>query len=100
MMRIRATLASFAGLIVATLGIGCGNTVKDVCEDLSDKCAGVPRDECIEDGDQRQSTAEARGCDDAFDAYLDCVSNARCTWKISCKQERDTLESCAGAFPP
>ena len=99
-MRIGATLAFFACLTIATLGIGCGNTVKGVCEDLDQKCTDFPLDECIDDGDRRQSTAETRGCDDAFDAYLDCVSNALCTWQISCRKERATLESCAGAFPP
>ena len=99
-MRIRATLAFVAGLTVATLGIGCGNSVEDVCEELDEKCANFPRNECITDGDSRQSTAEARGCDDEFDAYLDCVSNARCTFRASCANERATLEKCAGAFPP
>ena len=99
-MRLLATLAFFAGLTVATLGMGCGNNVEDICQELDDQCAEFPRKECVEDGNSRQSTAEARGCDDEFDVYLDCVSNARCLFRTSCMQERATLEKCAGAFPP
>ena len=99
-MRIKATLAFSTGLTITMLAIGCGNTVKSVCDDLDDQCSDFPLDACLEDGKARQAAAEDLGCEDEFDAYLDCVSNARCTWRTSCQSQRDTLVKCGVSFPP
>lgn len=88
-----------AALGLAMLGIGCSNTVEDVCEDLGADCAEVDEDDCLSDGKKLQSSAEASGCDDAFEEYLDCVADAVCSWKGACETERAALKSCAGAFP-
>jgi hypothetical protein len=88
-----------AALGLAMLGLGCGNTVKDVCEDLSDQCDDVVQRDCLADGNKLQSTAESRNCDDKFDAYLDCVADAGCLWGNACENQRVALEACTGKFP-
>ncbi|MDI1444157.1 hypothetical protein [Polyangium sp. 6x1] len=88
----------FVMLGLAMLSLGCQNTVEDVCEDIRE-CNDVVADACLTDGSKLQSTAESRGCDDEFETYIDCVADARCSWRDVCQAPRSALESCAGTFP-
>jgi len=91
--------AFFATVALAALVMGCGHSVKDVCEDLADKCDTVTLDECTSDGNVLEEQAKSHGCDDVFDNYLDCVADQRCSFRAGCTAERAALEKCAGQFP-
>lgn len=85
------------GLVLAVLGTAaCGPTVEQLCNAL-EEC--VPSEECQSDGEALERAADDAGCSDPFDAYLECIDNARCDWQEVCEAERSTLESCV-AFPP
>ncbi|MDI3289425.1 hypothetical protein [Polyangium sp. 15x6] len=88
----------FVALGLAMLSLGCQHTVDEVCEDLGE-CTEVDANDCLTDGQRLQSTAESRGCDDAFEEYIDCVAGAVCSFRQVCQVERFALESCAGSFP-
>ncbi|HVK69148.1 MAG TPA: hypothetical protein VM694_32040 [Polyangium sp.] len=88
----------FVALGFVMLSLGCQNTVEGVCEDLG-QCPDVVPDDCLSDGSELQSSAESRGCEDAFEAYIDCVAGAVCSWREVCGSQRSALESCAGTFP-
>ncbi|MDI1483419.1 hypothetical protein [Polyangium sp. y55x31] len=88
----------FVALGLAMLSLGCQNTVDGVCEDLGE-CSEVDPNDCLTDGKKLQSDAEARGCEDAFEEYIDCVAGAVCSWRQVCGVQRSALESCSGSFP-
>jgi hypothetical protein len=94
MKRARTWLAALA---LATLTAGCGNNVVSVCEDLDDQCVDMPYNDCLGDGETLQRRAESSRCPEVFDAYLDCVAEAVCSWR-KCTSERAALEGCVGPF--
>jgi hypothetical protein len=59
----------------------------------------VGYNDCREDGEELEGLAERAGCSETFDAYLDCVADARCQWRTHCEDRRAALEACAGQFP-
>ncbi|MDC3962121.1 hypothetical protein KEG38_50350 [Polyangium jinanense] len=88
----------FVALGLAMLSLGCQPTVDEVCEDLGE-CNEFDANDCLTDGNKLQSNAESRGCEDAFEEYIDCVADAVCSYRQVCHAERSALESCAGSFP-
>lgn len=81
--------------IAAVLATGCGPSVKSVCDDLSDECSEyVPEEECRDAGGRMEDQAEAFGCEDVFDAYLDCVDAASCDWRDLCEEDRAAVDAC------
>lgn len=71
-----------------------GPSVESLCEDLDQDCMGeVDVEECNEDGEQLERHAE-RGCEDTFDAYLDCVDVNLCAWDTACASRRAELDRC------
>lgn len=91
-----------ARIAAITLGLvltACGISAEDVCNRLGDECAGVPKDECIADGENVESAAEDAGCEDQLDEYLECVDDASCDWLSACAGEKDRLNACMGPFP-
>ena len=91
---------TFFAAALAALVMGCGHaSVKDVCDDLSDKCGTVPHDDCTMDGNVLEARAKQKGCEDAFNTYIDCVSDQVCSFREACVTERADLEKCGGAFP-
>lgn len=87
------------GLSLSFLMFGCTNTVEDVCKDLSEECAELREQDCLNDGKGLETSAQNRGCHDAFETYLDCVADADCSYKAACAKPRAALEACTGAFP-
>ena len=93
-------------LMAASLGLlfvaapGCGRvSVEDVCEALQDCPTGEAFD-CQDDGLALERAAEDEGCGAQFDAYIECIDAAGCSWQGACLAERDALESCVGdSFP-
>lgn len=90
--------AALIGAFALLLG-GCGPTVDSVCEDLQRECnVGVV--ECQADGEQIEDLAEDEGCEDGFEAYLDCIDASGCDTGEACAEIRADLEDCLGApFP-
>lgn len=79
---------------------GCGPSVEDVCEDLDDECLdALPEEDCVQDGERLQAEAEDSGCEDAFNAYLDCIDAAVCDWRSACGDPQLDLEICVGGLP-
>jgi hypothetical protein len=98
---MKTTKTWLVAVIVAlvTLPAGCGHSVKDVCTHLGDTCTSVPLQECSDDGNTVLQAADAHGCSDAFNTYLDCLAGASCDWATTCKVEHDALDKCTGPFP-
>jgi hypothetical protein len=79
-------------LVVLT---GCGPSVKGLCDDLSDECTEpVPEADCRDQGEDLEDRAEAAGCEDVFDAYLECLDAELCGWREGCATVRDDLDAC------
>jgi hypothetical protein len=96
-------LGAFA--IAATLALvlmglpACSHvTAEDVCEAVGECDLGVPAD-CVGDGELLEERAERAGCEEPLDAYLECLYDSPCAWRVACGPERDQLELCVGAFP-
>ncbi len=84
-------------LLAALLATGCAPTVNGVCDDLDDECDGyIPLDDCQDEGHRLEDLADATGCDNGFEAYLDCIDAAVCDWKDECLGIRDELDVCLG----
>lgn len=85
------------GLVLAvSASVACGPTVEQLC-DAMDEC--VPNEECRADGEALERSADDAGCSDPFDAYLECIDDARCEWEDRCEIQRSELESCV-ELPP
>lgn len=85
-------------LAAAMTLLGCGPTVSDICNGLEAHCPGTGSD-CEEDGDELSDLAGEEGCDDQFDAYIDCLDTASCEWRDECAVERDNIDNCVGGLP-
>lgn len=84
-------------LAVASVGVlaGCGPGVKVLCDDLADECTEyVPEDDCRDQGGRLEDRAEAAGCEDVFEAYLECIDVHLCGWREGCADARDELDAC------
>ncbi|MBL8742592.1 MAG: hypothetical protein JNK04_15905 [Myxococcales bacterium] len=88
----------YAVALLAAMLAGCGPTVGTVCEDLQSACPEVGSD-CEDDGEDLEEMASDAGCDELFDMYLDCLSNASCDWRGECGVARSDLAECVGGFP-
>lgn len=78
----------------------CAPTVDGLCEDLAEECSPgkeskLDTQQCIQDGDELESRADDKDCNDAFDRYLDCVDEQRCAWDTECTKSRADFERCA-----
>ncbi|MBW2456414.1 MAG: hypothetical protein JRI68_17975 [Deltaproteobacteria bacterium] len=64
--------------MAASLGLGgCGTSFADLCEDICD-CEGCTDDEleeCIEEGEELEQDAEASGCGDEFEEWVECIDD-------------------------
>ena len=88
---------SIAMVALAALATGCGPSVKGLCDELSDECVEyVPEDDCRDAGGRLEDQAEARGCEEVFDAYLDCIDVALCDWRDRCGEDRAAVDACIG----
>lgn len=85
-------------MVSALLLFGCAPSLEEVCESLADECAGVDPNACVDGGTEVLRRAIDARCEEAFDVYLDCVSEAECGWR-KCDTERVDLEMCVGPFP-
>jgi hypothetical protein len=84
-------------VLVSILAIGCGPTVNGVCDDLDDECDGfIPLEDCEDDGHRLEDLAEQQGCENGFDAYLDCIDAEVCDWADRCVEVRADLDVCIG----
>lgn len=85
--------------LVVAASTGCsGHGVDDVCERLNEACDAFPADECVEEGAELEQRARDAGCDDDFDAYLECVDQARCDWAEDCRSGVERLDACVGGL--
>lgn len=87
-------------LCVAALG-GCARiSVQDLCENLVE-CPNTGNSvECTKDGEAVESDAEARGCGEELDAYVNCVDDSGCRYETACEREVHDLESCGVRLTP
>ena len=92
-MRRRSMIAVLLAIL------GCGPpTVDSVCGDLSDKhCANAT---CVDDGNSLGVRATSAGCTRLFDAYVDCIDQALCSYDTVCAAQRAALVGCTGPFAP
>lgn len=91
------TWASAALFLLGSMAVGCGPTVSGVCDDLDDECDGfIPIDDCRDDGHRLEDLAETVGCENGFEAYLDCLDAAVCDWQDACLDVRADLDECIG----
>ncbi len=84
--------------LLALMLLGCAPSLEDVCADLAEECEDVSEGACVEGGSEVLASAMDAGCEDTFDDYLDCVSDAECSWRV-CDSELAALEACTGSFP-
>ena len=95
-----------ASLALATLP-GCGSSIAGYCADGCD-CAGCNDDkraECEDHFEDIQRNAENDGCEDRFDAYMDCkISELECrSGRVDddgCESEYTALIRCSRPFIP
>ncbi|WP_050429966.1 hypothetical protein [Chondromyces crocatus] len=76
---------------------GCGPSVEDLCDDLLDECDdAIPHGDCVANGESLERRAERAGCEDQFEAYLDCIDDELCAWATQCTREKAALVTCTG----
>jgi len=76
----------------ATVLVGCGTSIADLCDDMCDceGCSDAEYDECVDEGEEYEEAAEKAGCGDEFDDYVDCIGDS-----FSCDDGRfDADEEC------
>jgi len=95
---IRAARLTILAAFAAGLLAGCRPSVEDVCEDLSDQCSETTFSECLFEGESLEQQAHSIGCDEQFDAYIDCASDAVCAWEPLCETQRIDLLECGAVF--
>jgi hypothetical protein len=88
------TLAALAMLAVSSLAgpsCGGGGDVGAVCDAVCEctGCSDSERDDCEDDGEDILQEAEAAGCEDEADAYLECVED-----ELECKDDRIHVDGC------
>ncbi|EYF00433.1 hypothetical protein [Chondromyces apiculatus] len=83
-------------MALGLLATACGPSVEDLCEILDDDCEDMPYEACVDDGERLESRAESSGCEEPFEAYLDCIDDETCEWNSRCAYERDALVACTG----
>ena len=89
--------SAWGAMALLVLATGCGPSVGGLCDDLSDECVEyVPEDQCRVAGRRMEDQAEASGCEDVFDAYLDCLDVALCDWRDLCDDDRAAVDACIG----
>lgn len=87
-------------MVAGLLACGCGPTVSGICDDLDDECDGfIPVEDCRDDGHRLEDLAEQVGCDQGFEAYLDCIDASVCGWQDDCLEVRSELDACIGGDP-
>ena len=89
-------------LLVTFLGsaAACTSAEEDLC-DLKcecEYCSDWEYDRCVADYDESLRRAEAYGCEDYYDMWIDCrVDTAYCAgrdWDDRCGFERDRYRAC------
>jgi hypothetical protein len=86
-------------LLAAALGIasaGCARDCEDICEDTKD-CVGADESiDCAASCEDRRELNEKAGCEDQYDAYLNCTSESDdvCTAGDSCESEANKWNAC------
>ena len=74
---MKAHLLGSAMLSIALVAPGCGKaTCEDVCQTAEACEEGQTREGCTLECEQFQDVADAAGCGDAFDDFVDCVDGA------------------------
>jgi hypothetical protein len=98
-MKRLAQVALFALLVHCYDG-----ELDELCADLVGSCRGtsgfVTRDDCIDDATEMKSAAEAAHCGDAFEAHFQCVDQARCEWRESCRTSQEWVAHCISKRTP
>jgi hypothetical protein len=89
--------AALAGCLALSL-LGCAPSLEEVCTELAEDCESFEGLNCLNGGHEVQSRAIEAGCEDAFNEYLDCVSDSGCGWSF-CDATQRELEACVGPFP-
>ena len=90
-------------LFAAALGlatVGCARDCEDICEDTKD-CVGADKSiDCAASCDDARELNEAAGCEDQYDSYLNCTSEAEdvCTVGDSCESEANKWNACLVDF--
>jgi hypothetical protein len=84
---------------------GGGNNAGSGCEQYCEKAAGCPDipvgDQCVSGCEEGRALYVDAGCEDAFDAFLGCLSNLPdvCTPDANaCLSEINALGTCFGGF--
>lgn len=82
--------------LIPLLLAGCGEKIEAVCE----KKCGEDAQICIEAGEKAEGTAEERGCESEFEAYVSCADEkGKCTSGVlvvesGCETEIKALDAC------
>ena len=105
-LRIAITLGAVA--LGASLAPACSNNpARGLCRDVCscEECSNSEEEECLATADDAQEQAEAAGCTEELDTYVDCRKDAfkcddgRAQFTEDCGPEANDLIDC-GAAPP
>ena len=83
---------------IASLLVGCGPTVSEICDNLESSCPEIGSD-CEDDGEALEDWASDSDCATIFDDYLACLDHASCDWRQECGEERNAIAECVGRLP-
>ena len=93
---------SIAAAFLGSLLLACSSSVGSYCETLRN-CEGGTDDTqnaCVKQQDGLRDIARTKGCPNAYDDYLSCISsNAKCENKQialppECQKQYDAVKSC------
>ena len=84
-------VVSAVGLLLAAGAMGCGSSVNSLCNEVCDcvGCSEVEEQDCVDEGEDAQKTAEDEGCSDQLDEVYGCYGD-----QLECRESELDLDGC------
>ena len=99
-MTTRSISPLLLAVVLACLGIGCSRDCEDYCEDEKDCDTGDKSIDCATNCENTKELNEDARCEDQYDDFLNCKSNADdiCRVGDTCEAEANRWNDCLVAY--